>query len=120
LPLLKFQPSYINLYSDVQTTVFSRGDQSVPEGERTRGVESDDAAASTQAVSGLHGDCESTAHSRASRRAAATSQCIKLSGPCSTVPQSVLDVTPFGSCLWGCLLEVMTLTEHLAVSVLTS
>jgi hypothetical protein len=26
------------------------------------------------------------------------------------VPRSVLGVTPFGSCLWGCLLEVTTLT----------
>jgi hypothetical protein len=41
---------YRNLCADGRPIRFSRGDQSVPEGERARGFEGDDAATSTKAV----------------------------------------------------------------------
>lgn len=71
---------YTHLCVDARSILFSRGDQSLPERERTGGAESDDAPASTQAVWGVQGDFESAADSRVYRHAAAACQSITLTG----------------------------------------
>lgn len=60
----------------MQLICCSGGDEPVPEGERARGAEGHDASAAAQAVRGVQGDCEPTAHARPYRRPSAARESV--------------------------------------------